>query len=80
MADKPARQFRVGLGLFNLRRIGRHNCVDSGFNRARIRNLFHAAAFNDLGRIAAFGIDDFKQILGDFTADFIARDQRDNAG
>ena len=67
------------LRFFDLAGVGGDHLIDRFFNRAGVCDLFHAARVNDLGRVAALGIDDLKQVLGDLAGDVAGFDQLDDA-
>jgi hypothetical protein len=65
LADEPAGQRRLGLGLGDLVGVGRDHLVDGLFDGAGVGDLFHAALFDHVRRIATLFPDDFEQVLGD---------------
>jgi hypothetical protein len=52
--------------------------VDRGLDGAGVGDLLHAARLDDLGGVAALGIDDLEQVLGDLAGDVVGLDQRDD--
>src|SRR5690606_35206003 len=67
LAYEPAGERGLGLGLLHLVGISRNHLVDGLFDGAGVRDLLHAARFDDLIWIAAFIPDDFEKLLGDLT-------------
>ena len=55
-----------------------NDLIHGGFNCAGVSDLF-AARLDNLGRIAAFAIDNFKQVFGNFAADIAFGNQIDDA-
>ena len=69
LADEPAGERRLGLYLGDLIRVGSDDVVHGLFDGPGVGHLLHAAAFDNLGWIAAFGQNDLEQILGDLAGD-----------
>src|SRR3954452_11546805 len=69
LTDEPAGELRLGFRLRDLVGVGGDDVVDDLFDRAQIRDLLHAARFDQFARVAALGPDDLEQVLGDFSGD-----------
>ena len=79
LADEPAEQARLLLGLRRLVRIGVDDLRDHGLDGAEVGDLLHAARLDDLLRISALRPDDLEEILGDLAGNVPGLDEVDNA-
>src|SRR3954466_10259049 len=78
LADEPAGELRLGFRLRDLVRIGGDDVVDDLLDRAQVRNLLHAAAFDQLAWVTALRPDDLEQILCDLARYRALTDQVDD--
>jgi hypothetical protein len=69
LAHEPARELGVLFGLFDLCGVGGDDLVHGGLDGAGVGDLFQAARLDDLRRVAALGVDDLEQVLGDLAGD-----------